>query len=76
MTYIQIIKGDCNKRGRRTGLTGEQRAGGACLVCGGTQAVQSFCSHRRASAGVAGRDPEPANANTQTWLRFRDWRWA
>ena len=41
VTVIQIIKGDDNSGARRTGLTSEQRAGRACLVCGGTQDINT-----------------------------------
>jgi hypothetical protein len=41
VTIIQIIKGDYNSGARRAGLNGEQRAGRACLVCGGTQDINT-----------------------------------
>jgi hypothetical protein len=41
VTIIRIVKGDYNSGARRTGLSGEQRAGRACLVCGGTQDINT-----------------------------------
>ena len=37
MTLIQFLKGDNNSAVRRTGLSEAQRTGQACLVCSGTE---------------------------------------
>ena len=39
LTIIQVVRGDDNGATRRTGLTDAQRAGQACLACGGTDDV-------------------------------------
>lgn len=36
VTLIQMVPGSDSGAARRTGLNEEQRAGDACLVCGGT----------------------------------------